>query len=151
MNHQICLCCLGAWLQFRFTASLRLSQLLNAQHIYCPMRPALNLLTGSFTSHLCFLFPSCASPCDCKPLQSERLCMPCCNTVDHFSFPSSFSPLGATLLTRKPIPTLLLTNIHVMTCNRLRSRYGLTLSSNPAKLKRWIFCNGDHCRHKHYM
>lgn len=87
------------------------------------------------------------------PLQvsAVRKTMLCCNLLDHFPFPSSFSPLGATLLTRKAIPTLSPTNTHVMTCNRLGSRYGLALSGSPAELNRQIFCNGVHRRHKHCM
>lgn len=130
----------GAWLQFRFTSSLCLSQHLNPQHIYCPARSRLNLLTGLFIS-VCPLSQSWFSVSTLYSsmrlhVPAVRKAMPCCNVVDHFSFPSSFSPLGATLLTRKPIPTLLLTNIHVMTCNQLRSPYRLALSSKPAKLKR---------------
>lgn len=75
--------------------------------------------------------------------------MLCCNLVDRCSFPASFSPLGATRLTRKPIPKLSPTNTHVMTCNQLRSRYGLGLSNTPDELKRRIFCNGHHRHHKH--
>lgn len=80
------------------------------------------------------------------PLQvsAVRKAMLCCNLVDRCSFLSSFPPLGATRLTRKPIPKLSPTNTHVMTCNQLRSTYGLALSNTPAELKRRIFCNRDH-------
>lgn len=75
----------------------------------------------------------------------------CYNLVDHRSFPHPFSPHGAIRLTRTPIPKLSPTNTHVMTCNRLGSRYRLALSNTPAELKGQITWNRDHLHRKHCM
>lgn len=125
LKRQIFLRCLGAQLQFRFPSSLCPNQHLNLHRAYCQLCTSLVLLYPSFIS-LCRSF--CAAPLSLCSWSRYALLQPC-----GFSFPSSFYPLGATLLTRKPIPTLSPTNIHLMTCNRLGSRYRLALSRDPSR------------------
>lgn len=99
-------------LQFRFQSSLCLSQHLNIHNILRHLMFQSDFVTSNLNTSLFQHIHIFVCVCVCSVLHflqasAVRMATLCWNLVDHFSFPSSFPPLGATLLTRKPIPSVI--------------------------------------------